>query len=64
MRPALRSVTAARAIPSMSTPPCSKKRRSSIAIVAFRIHGDISLRATGWRFRSAGIDPRSDPFAA
>jgi hypothetical protein len=48
----------------MSTPLCSKKRRSSIAIVALRIHSDMSFALTGSRLRSAGIDPRRLPSAA
>ena len=64
IRPALTSATAARAIPSMSTPSWAKKRRSSTAIVAFRIHGDMPSTCTGWRFRSAGIEPSRLPSAA
>ena len=60
--PAWMSATAARAMPSRSTPPCSKKRRSSIAIVALRIHERHVRRASrAARFRSAGIEPSEAP---
>ena len=51
-------------MPSMSTPPCSKNRLSSIAIVALRIQSDMPAAATGSRLRSAGIEPRRAPLAA
>jgi hypothetical protein len=62
--PALMSATAARAIPSTSTPPCSKNRLSSIAIVALRSQSDMSPAPTGSRFFSAGMEPSSVPSAA
>ena len=62
--PSRMSTTAARAIPSRSTPPWSKKRRSSTAIVALRIQSDIPSAVTDCRFRSAGIEPRREPSAA
>ena len=51
-------------MPSGSTPSWSKNRRSSIAIVAFGIHGLIRESGTTWRFCSAGIEPSNEPSAA
>src|SRR5215212_3175850 len=45
-------------------PPCFQKRWSSIATVAFFIQGLTLEYSTGWRLRSAGIEPSSDPSAA
>src|SRR5215204_2894445 len=45
-------------------PPCCQKRWSSIATVAFFIQGLTLEYLTGWRLRSAGIEPSSEPSAA
>ncbi len=62
--PSFEFTTAARTIASGSIPWCVKNRRSSIAIVALRIHSDMSAAVTGSRFFSAGIEPSRVPLAA
>ena len=62
--PARRSSQSARVIPIGSMPPCSQKRLSSTATVAFGSHGLIRDHFTGCRFRSDGIEPRREPSAA
>ncbi len=50
VEPPVRLLTNARGMPSTSTPPCSQKRLSSIAMTAFFMGSETWSRGTTMRF--------------